>query len=294
MPSGLLTFGGHQDNYSKVMMPNLAPFVALLLLPLWARPLQAPASRFDACVSKPAARFSLPRDLAEISGLAWSGDALLAHGDETAAIYRIDGVRGSVTRVAFLEGRPRDDFEGMAVADSQLALISSKGRLYLAKWPATPGTLPYRVVETGLGRGCELEGLAWDAASGALLMPCKRVAGDKRKHGITVRRWHLARGVPLAPVEVSADKMKSAGLPGFRPTSIELDPRTGNWMLLSSAEPGAIEMTPAGAVLRAVRISHGLHRQPEGLALSPAGDLFIADEAAGFRATLTRYRCVLK
>ncbi|MGH7585225.1 MAG: hypothetical protein ACREMH_03170 [Gemmatimonadales bacterium] len=276
------------------MTPSLVPFAVVVLLALSARPLQAPASRLDACVSKPAGRFSLPRDLAEISGLAWANDALLAHGDETASIYRIDGVRGSVTRVAFLEGRPRDDFEGIAVTDSQLVLGTSKGRLYLAGWPAAPGTLPYRVVETGLGRGCELEGLAWDAGSGALLMPCKRVAGEKRKHGLTVRRWHLARGAPLQPVVVRAEAMARAGLPGFRATSIEVDPRTGNWILFSGAEPGAVEMTPAGNILRAVRLSHGLHRQPEALALSPDGDLFVADEAAGFRATLTRYRCAIR
>lgn len=276
------------------MTPSLVPVALVLLLTLSARPLQAPASRFDACVSKPAGRFSLPRDLAEISGLAWADGALLAQTDESASIYRIDGVRGSVTRVAFLEGRPRDDFEGLALADSLLVLGTSKGRLYVADWSASPGALPYRVVDTGLGRGCELEGLAWDAGSGALLMPCKRIAGEKKRHGLTVRRWHLARGTPLQPVVVSAGAMERAGLPGFRPTTIEVDPRTGNWMLFSAAEPGAVEMTPAGNVLRAVRLSHGLHRQPEGLALSPDGDLFVADEAAGFRATLTRYRCVLR
>ena len=275
---------------------SLLPFTLLLLLTLPAGPLQAPASRFDACMSKPAARFSLPRDLAEISGLAWSDGALLAHTDESGSIYRIDGVKGSVTRVAFLEGRPNDDFEGIAVTDSQLVLGTSKGRLYVASWPTAParGSLAYRVVVTGLGRGCELEGLAWDPGSGALLMPCKRVAGEKRKHGLTVRRWHLARGAALAPVVVSADAMARAGLPGFRPTTIEVDRRTGNWMLFSTAEPGAVEMTPAGNVVRAVRVSHDLHRQPEGLALSPDGDLFVADEAAGFRATLTRYLCVLR
>ena len=275
-------------------MPSPAPFMVVLLLALSARPLQAPASRFDACMSRPAGRFSLPRDLAEISGLVWANGTLLAHSDESASIYRIDGVRGSVTRIAFLEGRPRDDFEGIAVSDSQLVLATSKGRLYLASWPATPGALPFHVVETGLGRGCELEGLAWDAGSGALLMPCKRVAGEKKEHGITVRRWHLARGAPLQPVVVGAEAMERAGLPGFRPTSIEVDLRTGNWMLTSSAEPGAIEMTPAGRIVRAVRLSRGLHRQPEGLALSPGAEIFIADEASGFRATLTRYRCVLR
>ena len=275
-------------------MPMVPAVVMATLLLLVPGPLQAPASRFDACASRPAARYALPRDLTEISGLAWAGDGLLAHSDEAAAIYRIDGGTGSVTRVAYLEGRPRDDFEGIALADGRLVLVTSRGRLYLADWPAPQGNLVFRVVETGLGRGCELEGLAWDGASGALLMPCKKVQGDKPRHGVTIRRWHLARGVPLAPVVVSAVAMERAGLPGFRPTSIELDPRSGHWMLMSSAEPGALEMTPAGGVMRAVRLGRQLHRQPEGLALSPAGDLFVADEGAGSVATLTRYRCVLR
>ncbi len=247
-------------------------------------------SRLGACAAEPDGRWALPAELTEASGLASEGSAVLVHGDEVGRIYRVTPAGGAVLATA-LRGDPKDDFEGIAIAGPRIVLSTSEGRLYVSDWPAG-AVAPFRRVETGLGRGCELEGLGWDGARGILLLPCKRFRGKGRRDGLEVRRWNLARSVALAPVTVSAGALASAGLDGFRPSALEVDPATGNWLLLSANPTALLEITASGAVVRAVRLGRG-HRQPEGLALTPAGDLLVADEGAGEAGQLSRYRCAL-
>ncbi len=251
-----------------------------------------PRSRLAACAPGPDGRWTLPDPLAEVSGLTWEGTAALAHGDEAGLGYRVAPAAGA-TLAASLEGEPRDDFEGIALAAGRLALSTSTGRLYVAGWPPRGAAVPHRIVETGLGRECELEGLAWDASGGALLLPCKQVKGKDRPRGrVVVRRWHLERGAALPDVAFADQALEGAGLRAFRPSAIEVDPATGHWLLLSANPPALLEVTPAGAVVHAAVLDRR-HRQPEGLTLTPGGDLLIADEAAGEQAELTRYRCAL-
>jgi hypothetical protein len=249
-------------------------------------------SRLAACTPEPDGRWVLPDALAEVSGLAWEGTAVLTHGDEVGVVYRVTPV-GGATLAAVLEAEPRDDFEGIALAPGRLVLSTSNGRLYVAGWPPRGVTAPHRVVETGLGRDCELEGLAWDAGAAVLLLPCKQPKGKSRGRGdLVVRRWHLDRGVALPDVAIAEGALEVAGLRDFRPSAIEVDAATGNWLLLSANPAALLEVTPAGSVIHAAALDRR-HPQPEGLALTPAGDLLLADEAAGERAQLSRYRCPL-
>jgi hypothetical protein len=251
-----------------------------------------PRSRLAACAPEPDGRWVLPDALAEVSGLAWEGTAALAHGDEAGAVYRVTPATGA-TLAAVLEGEPRDDFEGIALAAGRLVLSTSNGRLYVAGWPPRGTTALHRLVETGLGRECELEGLAWDGGTGSLLLPCKQAKGrDRRRGDLVVRRWHLDRRAVLPDLVIAEGALEVAGLRAFRPSAIEVDAATGNWLLLSATPAALLEVTPAGSVVHVAALDRR-HPQPEGLTLTPAGDLLLADEAAGGRAQLSRYRCPL-
>ena len=248
-------------------------------------------SRLASCAPAPDGAWTLPAELAEVSGLAWDGDALLSHGDEVGRVYRVAPAAGAGL-AATLRGEPRDDFEGIALAGDRLVLSTSAGRLYVAAWTGAGGVLEHRVIETGLGRECELEGLAWEAGSGTLLLPCKRPKGKRRPAGLVIRRWRLDPGAALPDVTIPAAAVAAAGIGGFRPSAIEVDPVTGDWLLLSANRPALLEVTPDGAVVRGTTLGRH-HRQPEGLALTPSGDLLVADEAADAAPQLTRYRCPL-
>src|SRR5437016_9266243 len=65
------------------------------------------------------ARWVLPRQLREISGLALTTDGrVLAHGDEDGEVWEIDYRRGVLVKQFSLgERRLKGDFEGIAIAN---------------------------------------------------------------------------------------------------------------------------------------------------------------------------------
>ena len=115
-------------------------------------------------------RSELPRTLSEISGLAFASDgSLLAHGDERAVLWRYDlASRQPVGRFGLADRRGlplHGDFEDLAVVGDRVFLVTGTGEIYEGR--AAPDGHTGRAARRthGLGRGCEVEGLTWDAAS---------------------------------------------------------------------------------------------------------------------------------
>jgi uncharacterized protein YjiK len=75
----------------------------------------------------------------------------------------------------------------------------------------------------------------------------------------------------------------------LHPSDVTVDPSTGNYVIVAAQEKALIEITPAGAVVRAVPLP-GKHAQAEGVALTSDGILIVGDEATTRPASLTLYR----
>ncbi len=246
--------------------------------------------------SQPVARWILPRSMAEISGLALTADGrLLAHGDEQARIAEIDYRRGVVTK-QFSVGKPvvHGDFESITIVDSTIFLMTSKGKIYAFPEGKDGKHVDYQVVDTKLGTECEFEGLAYDPKIASLLLACKHIYDQKLKHSLVIYRWKLD--------QTAGDRLSTLSIPleavigsnpwtQVRPSDITIDPKTGNYVLVSSQEKALIVLTPAGQVVSS-RPLVGLHPQAEGVAITKDGILLVSDEAPknGGDATLTLYR----
>ena len=99
-------------------------------------------------------QWSLPRRLNEISGLALTSDErLLAVTDEIAVVYEIDYSEGSLVK-AFAFGEPpvRDDFEGIAVRNGTVWLMTSNGGLFAGPEGANGENVEYESFDTGAPR----------------------------------------------------------------------------------------------------------------------------------------------
>lgn len=245
---------------------------------------------------RPDTSWALPKALREVSGLTLlPGRGVLADDDERGILFLLDPARGTVRGRWPLAGQPAADFEGIALAGREVFLLTSDGRLYeTAIPPAAESPLPYRVRDTHLGGSCEFEGLAYDAVTSVLLLPCKTIRTSARGVALRIYRWdprsgHLARP---AVVEVSRSSLKrQSDWTRFNASAIEVVPADGHLLVLSAAQRGLLELGPGGAVVGVRRLRAGSHGQPEGLTLTPEGDLLISDESTGTGARLSLYRC---
>jgi hypothetical protein len=240
------------------------------------------------------ARWVLPQDLAEISGLALTPDArLFAHGDEQGRISEIDYRRGVVLKRFMIGKQPvRADFEGITVANDAVFLLASNGKLYEFREGGNAERVPYTVHDTRLGRECEFEGVAFDPAINSLLLACKNVGRKSLREFLVIYRWKLRGGngprlsrltVPLARV------IGSNGWKGLHPSDITVDPSSGNYVLVASQEKALVAITPAGALIFSRSLPKDL-QQAEGIAITKDSILIVGDEAARRSATIALYR----
>jgi uncharacterized protein YjiK len=255
-------------------------------------------ARFEQSLSSPdsasgtIAQWVLPRELDEISGLALTSDGrLLAHGDERGQISEIDYRRGIIVK-QFVVGAPTisGDLEGITVANGMVFLLGSNGTLYEFREGTNGTRVDYITTDTHLGKECEFEGLAFDPQINSLLLACKNVELKDQGDQMVIYRWKLDGGgerlsqltVPLSRI-LPAIKEKE-----LHPSDITVDLNTGNYVIVASIEGALIEITPAGDVVFARKLT-GQHDQPESLVITKDNILIIGDEAGRRPAAITLY-----
>jgi uncharacterized protein YjiK len=242
---------------------------------------------------KPIARWLLPPELAEISGLALTPDGrLFAHNDETARITEIDYRRGVVIKHFFVgeKGDLSGDFEGLACAGDRFFLLESNGKLYEFREGAEGERVDYTLHDTHLGKECEFEGVAYDSTANALVLACKRAGVKQLKKMLLLYRYRLdqAGGETSELTVPYSEAVGKNSWKQLRPTDITVDPSSGNYALVAAQEKALVVLTPAGAVVLS-RPLGGRHAQPEGIAITRDHILIIADEATNGAATITLY-----
>jgi hypothetical protein len=239
-------------------------------------------------------RRDLPMVLQEVSGLAVTPDGrLFGHNDERGAVFQLDPETGGIVK-AFLVGSTGvpGDFEGIAVARGGFAMVTSSGDIL--EFPEGEGGshVPYRVHATGLGRFCEVEGLAYDPTHDEFLVPCKETRHwDLRGHVVVVSvPLDTMRPYWVPRVFLPLEDLRAHGLePSFHPSSIEVLPEDGTLILLAAREAAILELTPQGRLVAGRRLSKRDHPQAEGVTFLPDGTLVVADEGGTGRGRITLY-----
>lgn len=239
------------------------------------------------------ARWVLPRDLDEISGMTLTSTGrLLAHGDERAQVSAIDYRRGVITK-QFVVGRPTitGDIEGIAAVHDAVFLLASNGTLYEFREGENGQRVGYITADTHLGKECEFEGLAFDPSINSLLLACKKVELEQTRDSMVIYRWKLqSGGQRLSMLAVPLTRILAAiGEKELHPSDITVDPNTGHYVIVASIERALVEITPTGEVVSARKLGRQ-HNQPESIAITKDGILIIGDEAGRRPAVITLYR----
>lgn len=273
-------------------MTKRAALAAILLAacaeaPVDAQPAAANGATFAA---RSEAQWRLPDQLREISGLAVASDGrLFAHDDEHAVIYEIDATRGAIVKAFALgDGALTGDFEGLAIApDGRFWMTTSRGELYRFSEGANGATVPYETFNTGLRDVCEIEGLASLPAEESLILACKRNEARGMRGTVSLHIWRFSGSAEPWRQVPEREITAAAGVENFRPSSVDVDARTGRILVLSANDPALAELDGEGRLVSA----HALrgHPQPEGLAVLQNGALVISDEGGRGQAQLSRY-----
>ena len=239
-----------------------------------------------------ATRWRLSLRLREISGLASGpGDRIFAHDDERAVIYELD-YRGRLVKAFAMGDKPvREDFEGIAFADDRFYLVTSSGRIYESREGEDDGHQLFNTYGTGVGKKCEVEGLAFEPAGRVLLLVCKTPRDKEIEGFVAIYRFSLdsreITGVPLlVPLREITSRIDGKS---FRPSGIERHPLSGNYVIVAAQQFAMAEITPDGRVVAVVKLKRGNHRQIEGITFTSDGTLLLADEGGRGRARLTLY-----
>lgn len=246
----------------------------------------------DTTPGSPLARWVLPTELKEISGLAATkSGTLLAHNDEQGRVFVIDPKRGVVTKQFMLgSGDLRGDFEAIAADGDELFMLLSNGTIYRFREGGDGEAVKYTTIDTRLGRECEFEGMA--VAGETVLLSCKNVAKRGPKDQLVIYRWNLAGPSSQRPTMLTVPLASLTGPNGWKslhPSDMAIDPVSKNYVIIASQEKALIEITPDGQVLRSGPLPEP-SEQAEGVAILRDGILVISDEGNRSPATITLYR----
>lgn len=238
-------------------------------------------------------QWQLPRKLREISGLALSPDGrLFAVTDEIALVYQLDYERGRLVKTfAFGDPPIAGDFEGIAWQAGKIYLITSDGILYSAPELSDNERVTPSRVDTGIGKICEIEGLAGAPDGDEMYIACKGEPKGGNRDYIQVIVWSTkaeaqVRDISL-PSRAITDQLK---VKHFNPSGLTVDQATGNLLIIAARQKSLLELTPDGEFVATRPLPMAdRHRQPEGIELTVDGRLLIADEGGDRKARLAVY-----
>jgi uncharacterized protein YjiK len=241
----------------------------------------------------PLARWVLPRELREISGIALMQDGrLLAHNDENGIVYVLDPRKGMLLKKFMLDPKVHADFEGIATAGNVIYMLVSNGTIYELSEGEEGKKVRYKVHDTKLGKECEFEGIVFEPDSARLVMPCKVVGTKSLRDQLVFYRWRIdgpegdrlsMMKVPLSTA-VGTNRWKR-----LHPSDITIDPATGNYVVITGRERALLEITPGGQVVRSESLPSMLE-QPEGVAITPDNILIVSDESTKQAGSINLFR----
>lgn len=243
-----------------------------------------------------ATHWKLPGRLEEISGLAMTLDnRLLAHNDEKAVIHEIDYQKGEIVKAfqfADMKDPVNGDFEGIAIVNDQIYLVTSSGRIYEGNRGAEAESVLYNIYSTGVGKDYEIEGLTYEASQRVLLLMCKEARRAELKEQLVIYHWSTDQKQLMEDAHIVIPIIEfTRHIEGkeFQPSGIERHPVSGNYFVVAARQRAIAEITPGGQVVAARQFPAEWHRQPEGITFAANGSLIIADEGSGKKARLTIY-----
>lgn len=316
----LSTFFGcaeNSHNKSNNISPKktTTPVVDSLTLPV-AIAVNSSNYDFPYQLKHPNQSFKMPNKLEEISGLCIAPDnkSLYSVQDEKGNIYKINIASGEV--IEKFDFGKNGDYEGIAIYQNTVFVTRSNGTIYEVN---NLGKENQKVsnYKTDLKGKNDIEGLCYQPSSNSLLLVCKGIPTlgetiEEATNRKSIYRFDLkTRKLIEEPFyKITLKKvqqfLKQASYDTelqnfqsylnqntsfkFNPSGIAIHPKTNEVYILSSSKKMLLITDDAGEIQYMAKLNKKIHRQPEGIAFTPDGTLFIANEGKGGHATIHVYK----
>ncbi|NEU09862.1 hypothetical protein GZH53_16170 [Flavihumibacter sp. R14] len=244
--------------------------------------------------------FEVPAELREISGISFlDNDIVLAIQDEKGILYQYD-IKNEKILHEFEFGEP-DDYEDVVRVDKDVYIVMSNGTIIQVKnfLSEKPQVTKFK---TALTKDNDIEGLGYEPQKKRLLLAAKADGMDKDENTKEIYGFSLATmtldSTPAYSIrlneiesyfkgdaleESSKKFLKALGNRNinkvFRPSAVTVEPKTNKILVLSSINNLIAVLTPDGKISEIIQFEGKDYKQPEGLAFSDNGSLFVSNEA---------------
>ncbi|MDX1461730.1 MAG: SdiA-regulated domain-containing protein [Marinirhabdus sp.] len=238
--------------------------------------------------------WNLPRELDEVSGIAWLEDGkLLMVQDEEGALFIFDLNFNEVTqKIPFGDD---GDYEGVTVVGQNAYVLRSDGMVFQIEnfQSDMPHVTQY---ESEFSSRNNMESLTYDIKRNVLVVvPKDRDTSDDFKglYEISIGDWTIDT-IPKVKIKMGdtifmgVEKKKIHHT--FSPSDIAIHPISRSYYVLDGRRPKLLLLDPAGGLQRLIRLDRKRFPQPEGITFSPNGTLYISNESTGGVATVIRLR----
>ncbi|MFT4567852.1 MAG: hypothetical protein ACI9FN_002820 [Saprospiraceae bacterium] len=247
---------------------------------------------------------NMPASLVEISALGFIDDeTMIAVNDEKADLFFLD--RNSCKVSDQVDFGKKGDYEGVEYVDGIVYVLKANGNVY-----------PYDIqsksaletIKSALKTVNDVEGLGYDPDSHMLVMACKGSSDlidySKKKtrkafYGLDLEKKTLIED-PLWIIEDSqlfdfyeyyqkddnqsqkSIKKALSRLKSFSPSGIAKHPIDNSFYILSSVGKLLVVCTGHGVIQHIEFLDESMFIQPEGIAFTSDGSMFISNEGKSF------------
>jgi uncharacterized protein YjiK len=231
--------------------------------------------------------------LREISGITWDSvnKVFLAISDASGKMFSLDkDGRLSTNQPVFGDS---GDYEDIAILNGITYILRSDGLVTKFIKDSTGKTYGVEAGKINLSGTNDFETMYGDPERKALVVICKNCKTDDEKSVSAFAIYPDSIGYESKPLYIinAAKVMELSPIKTskFQPSAAAIHPKLHKLFILSSASHQLVIADLNGKVESVYRLSPKLFPQPEGIAFTQKGDMYISNEAKNAKPTLIKF-----
>ncbi|WP_432411723.1 SdiA-regulated domain-containing protein [Rasiella sp. SM2506] len=238
--------------------------------------------------------WELPKDLNEISGIAWLPDGTIASvQDEDGIIYIFDLKKNKI--VEEIEFAGSGDYEGIAVHYNTAYVMRSDGTIYeISNFRTKEKSV--ETFETDFSAKNNMETITLHSKNNSLVIaPKDRDTSDDFKglYQIPIDSKTM-NATPSVRINMNDGAFKSfkkkKAYKTFSPSDVAIHPKTGEYYVLEGKNPKLLILEADGTIKKVHELDKKRFAQPEGITFSPEGILYISNESGDGPASIVQVK----